>query len=126
MLLLLLLANTCLHAISICPKMLFYFCKNNFENNLKFYSGLYKIDLFKLWLHHLRLFPHFVDQNPGHSTRNLGVWPRLLHSLSSSSARGTRDRTWVKDKLQQFFYTLSVSQDFSLFLDLTYFSMLHQ
>ena len=40
----------------------------------------------------------FVDQNPGHGTRNLGVQPRLLHSLSSLSAKDTGDRTWVKDK----------------------------
>ena len=27
------------------PKCYFTFCKNNFEYNLKFYSGFYKIDL---------------------------------------------------------------------------------
>ena len=65
----------------------------------------------------------FVDQNPGHSTRNLGVQPRLLLSLCSASARSAGDRTlFLNNKLQQFFYTLSVSQDFSLFLDLTYSS----
>ena len=62
----------------------------------------------------------FVDQNPGHGTRNLGVRLRLLLSLSSVSARSAGDRTLFLNKLQQLFYTLSVSQDFSLFLDLTY------
>ena len=42
-----------------------------------------------------------------------------LTPSSSVSVKGTGDRTWV-NKLQQFFHTLSVSQDFSLFLDLTY------
>ena len=50
------------------------------------------------------------------------VAPTPSLSLSLASARSTGDRTLFLNKLQQFFYTLSVSQDFILFLDLTYSS----
>ena len=98
------------------PKCYFTFCKNNFEYNLKFYSGLYKIDL-------LSYGSTICDYFHILWNKILVTAPEIrcvaLTPSSSASARGTGDHTWV-NKLQQFFYTLSVSQDFNLFLDLTY------
>ena len=121
MLLLLLLTNTCLHAISICPKMLFYFfCKIIWSTICSFTVASIRLiflsygsticDYFHiLWTKILVTAPEILVCGPDSFTLS------LLHQLRTpETALGSKI-----NKLQQFFYTLSVSQDFSLFLDLT-------
>ena len=103
------------------PKCYFTFAKIILSTICNFTVASIRLIFFKVMAPPFVTISTFVDQKSW-------LWHQKFRcatptpSLSSASAKGAVDHAQVNNKLQQFFYTLSVSQGFSLFLDLTYSS----
>ena len=72
------------------PKCYLTFCKNNFEYNLKFYSGLYKIDLLS---YGSTICDYFHSCGPKSWSWHQKFRCAAPTPSSSASAKGAGDRT---------------------------------